>query len=62
VPDDTFVSQLHARLFAREDKLYLEDLGSTNGTTLNRKPVSAPVEIRRGDRIQVGKTVFEVVR
>jgi hypothetical protein len=62
LPDDTFVSQLHARVFARDDDFYLEDLGSTNGTTLNRKPVSGPLEIRKGDRLQVGKTVLEVVR
>jgi pSer/pThr/pTyr-binding forkhead associated (FHA) protein len=40
----------------------VEDLGSTNGTFLNRKQVSAPIALRRGDRLQVGKTVFEVSR
>jgi len=60
--DDTFVSQLHARLFRRDGRHYVEDLGSTNGTFLNRKQVSAPIALRRGDRLQVGKTVFEVSR
>jgi pSer/pThr/pTyr-binding forkhead associated (FHA) protein len=60
--DDTFVSQLHARLFRRDARYYVEDLGSTNGTFLNRKQVSAPIALRRGDRLQVGKTVFEVSR
>lgn len=60
--DDTFVSQLHARLFRRDGRHYVEDLGSTNGTFLNRKQVSAPIALRRGDRLQVGKTVFEVGR
>ena len=59
---DTFVSQLHARLFRRDGRHYVEDLGSTNGTFLNRKQVSAPIALRRGDRLQVGKTVFEVGR
>jgi pSer/pThr/pTyr-binding forkhead associated (FHA) protein len=61
-PDDTFVSQLHARIFRRDGQLFVEDLGSTNGTFLNRKKVSAPVALRRGDRLQVGKTVLEVTR
>src|SRR4051794_4702534 len=39
LPDDTFVSQVHARVFRREGSLYLEDLGSTNGTFVNRKAV-----------------------
>lgn len=58
--DDTYVSQLHARVFRREGSLYVEDLGSTNGTYLNRKKVTAPVAIRRGDRLQIGKTVMEL--
>jgi len=58
--DDTFVSQLHARVFRREGQLYVEDLGSTNGTYLNRKKVTAPIAIRKGDRLQIGKTVMEL--
>ncbi|MDQ6799028.1 MAG: FHA domain-containing protein [Actinomycetota bacterium] len=59
--DDTFVSQLHARLFRRDSQYFVEDLGSTNGTYLNRKKVSAPIAIRKGDRLQVGKTVLELI-
>jgi hypothetical protein len=62
LPDDSYVSQLHARVFRRDGALYLEDLGSTNGTFLNRKPVKGPVAVKRGDRIQVGRTVLEVTR
>ena len=58
--DDTFVSQLHARVFRRDGHLFVEDLGSTNGTFLNRKKVTAPVAIRKGDRLQIGKTVMEL--
>jgi pSer/pThr/pTyr-binding forkhead associated (FHA) protein len=58
--DDTFVSQLHARVFRRDGQFYVEDLGSTNGTFLNRRKVSAPAAIRKGDRIQIGKTVMEL--
>jgi pSer/pThr/pTyr-binding forkhead associated (FHA) protein len=59
---DSYVSQLHARVFVRDGQLYVEDLGSTNGTYLNRKKVSGPMLVRRGDRLQVGKTVLEVGR
>lgn len=58
--DDTYVSQLHARVFRRDGQLYVEDLGSTNGTYLNRKKVTAPIAVRRGDRLQIGKTVMEL--
>jgi len=58
--DDTYVSQLHARLFQKDGQFFLEDLGSTNGTYLNRKKVTAPTAIRKGDRLQVGKTVLEM--
>jgi pSer/pThr/pTyr-binding forkhead associated (FHA) protein len=59
---DSYVSQLHARVFTRDGQLYVEDLGSTNGTYLNRKKVSAPMLVRRGDRLQIGKTVLEAQR
>lgn len=58
--DDTYVSQLHARVFRRDGDLFVEDIGSTNGTFVNRVKVVAPVPVRRGDRIQVGQTVLEV--
>lgn len=60
LPDDTFASQLHARVFRRDGRLWVEDLGSTNGTYLNAKPITAPVALRRGDRLQIGRTVLEV--
>jgi pSer/pThr/pTyr-binding forkhead associated (FHA) protein len=59
---DTFVSQLHARMFRRDGDLLVEDLGSTNGTFLNGKKVTAPVAVRKGDKIQFGRTTMEVRR
>jgi hypothetical protein len=58
--DDTYVSQLHARVFRRDGQLYVEDLGSTNGTYLNRGKVQGPMIIKRGDRLQVGQVVMEL--
>ena len=60
LPDDTFVSQLHARVFRRDGDFYIEDLGSTNGTYLNGKKVSAASVMRKGDRVQVGRTSMEL--
>jgi pSer/pThr/pTyr-binding forkhead associated (FHA) protein len=62
LPDDTFVSQLHARVFRRDGQLYVEDLGSTNGTYLNNKKVANAVAMRKGDTLKVGKTTLEVQR
>lgn len=62
LPDDSYASQLHARIYRKDGRLWLEDLGSTNGTYLNAKQVTSPVSLRRGDRVQVGRTVLEVTR
>ncbi len=58
--EDTFVSQLHARVFRRDDGLFVEDLGSTNGTFLNGVKVTAPVKLSKGDKVQFGKSTLEV--
>jgi pSer/pThr/pTyr-binding forkhead associated (FHA) protein len=60
VLDDTYVSQVHARIFAKGDSYLVEDLGSTNGTYLNRRRVTAPAELQRGDQVKIGKTVLEL--
>ena len=66
--DDGYASQLHARLFRRDGQLYVEDLGSTNGTYVNRKgtqskeKVNGPAVLRMGDRLCVGRTVLEVTK
>jgi len=60
--DDTYVSQLHARLFQQNGEGYVEDLGSTNGTYVNGKPITGATRLRRGDQVQFGQTVAEAVR
>ncbi|MGH2693076.1 MAG: FHA domain-containing protein FhaB/FipA [Actinomycetota bacterium] len=61
-PNDTYLSQQHARIFDRNGSWVVEDLGSTNGTYLNQQKVTVPSQISPGDRIRVGKTVLEVRR
>lgn len=58
--DDTYVSQIHARVFQKDGNFMVEDMGSTNGTYLNRTRVTGPTEVQRGDRIKIGKTVMEL--
>jgi pSer/pThr/pTyr-binding forkhead associated (FHA) protein len=64
--EDTYASQLHARIFQRDGELFVEDLGSTNGTYLNRRgtqskeKVAGPLALELGDRLMIGKTVLEV--
>jgi hypothetical protein len=58
---DNYASQHHARVFRRDDALHVEDLGSTNGTYLNGTKLTSAMPLKRGDRVKVGATVFEVV-
>ena len=62
MPDDIYTSTLHARLFRRNDQLWVEDLGSTNGTFVNAEQIAKAVRLGRGDHLQIGSTVFEVAR
>lgn len=58
--DDTYISQLHARVSNADAGVVIEDLGSTNGTYLNRQRVTTPVIGNPGDRIQLGGIVLEL--
>ena len=58
--DDTYASQIHARIFHRDNQWQIEDLGSTNGTWLNRHKVAGPMVIKPGDVVQIGNTVMEM--
>ena len=60
--DDTFVSQVHARLYRRDGDVYVEDLGSRNGTFVNGEAIGGATRLRRGDQVQFGSTVAEAVR
>ncbi|MFI9008673.1 FHA domain-containing protein [Actinosynnema sp. NPDC053489] len=60
VLDDDFASTRHARLSMRGTDWYVEDLGSTNGTYLDRAKVTAPLRVPLGSPIRIGKTVIEL--
>jgi pSer/pThr/pTyr-binding forkhead associated (FHA) protein len=59
---DTYISSRHARLMNDAGELSIEDLGSTNGTYVNQEIVKGRVQLERGDIVQVGGVIFEVVR
>jgi pSer/pThr/pTyr-binding forkhead associated (FHA) protein len=52
--DDVTVSRNHALLVRRRDGLYLDDLGSLNGTYVNRRRIESH-KLSNGDELQVGK-------
>lgn len=54
VVDDPDVSRHHARLEAENGIVYVSDLESANGTYLNGRPLRQAIELRPGDRIDVG--------
>lgn len=58
---DTAASRLHAQVTLDEDgRVYVEDLGSTNGTWVNQHRVGRKVELHRGDWLQIGETTFQL--
>jgi hypothetical protein len=62
VLDDDYASTRHARLFPQDGQWLVEDLGSTNGTFLDRQKVTAPTPVPVGVPIRIGKTVLELRR
>jgi len=57
---DVSISRRHARIERRNGDFILEDLNSTNGTILNKKPVSREM-LHHGDKIQIGETVLQFI-
>ena len=54
--------QQHARLFAKNNSWFVEDLGSTNGTFVNEQKLAAPAMLQPGDKVRVGQTIMELRR
>jgi hypothetical protein len=53
---DEFASAQHARFESKRDGLWVEDVGSTNGTFVNGARVSSPRKLQEGDVLRVGQT------
>lgn len=52
---DDGISRTHARIRAETGRAWVEDMGSRNGTFVNGQRITAPTELRDGDKIQVGR-------
>ncbi len=59
---DPEVSRRHAAIREHGDGIAIEDLGSTNGTYVNQRRITAPAEVGAGDRVRVGRTMLELRR
>jgi len=58
--DDDYASTRHARIAPQGEDWYVEDLGSTNGTYLDRAKVTGPTRVPLGVPVRIGKTVIEL--
>lgn len=58
--EDSSIGRKHVRLFKKKNALFLEDLGSQNGTFLDKKRIKGPVKLRAGQRINFGRCVLVV--
>ena len=56
------LSRRHVRITPVDGGAQVEDLGSRNGTFVNGEQVQSPHRLRKGDRVQFGETVGEIVR
>ncbi|HEY6779710.1 MAG TPA: FHA domain-containing protein [Thermoleophilaceae bacterium] len=56
--DDPFASSAHAHIFPRGEYMYLEDMGSTNGTYLNGRQVKSAERLKVADLIRIGDSEY----
>jgi two-component system, cell cycle response regulator len=59
--DQDSVSRNHAKLVNDEGRISVEDLGSTNGTIVNDEHIEAPLRLRNGDLVKIGRTIFKFI-
>jgi FHA domain len=56
--EDPYASSAHARIFPRDGLMYIEDMGSTNGTYLNGRQLTRSELLRAGDTVRIGDTEY----
>jgi Ca-activated chloride channel family protein len=54
------LSRRHSRFACRDSRLFVDDLGSTNGTIVNGRRVSAEHELQHGDLVLIGDVTFRI--
>lgn len=60
IPKDRFISRRHVSIEVQGVRLFLEDLGSTNGTFIDEERLEGKAELRNGQVFRVGRTWLEV--
>lgn len=60
VIDDDYASSRHARIYPAEGAWIVEDLGSTNGTWIDRTRITSPTVLAIGAPLRVGRTTLQV--
>jgi FHA domain len=54
--EDSYASAAHARVYPRDGAMFIEDLGSTNGTYVNGRELTRPLQLAEGDTVRIGDT------
>ncbi len=62
VLEDDYASSRHARFFPSDGQWIVEDLGSTNGTWIDRTRLTGPTVLRVGAKVRVGRTTLQLQR
>ena len=59
--DDPFISNYHASLYIKDERLFIKDMNSTNATFKNGKKLRNEEELVNGDVLKIGRLVFKVI-
>ena len=59
---EPFVSGNHAKIYTKNNNLYVEDLNSTNGVYVNGEKVEEKFKLISGDEIKIGSAIFKVLK
>lgn len=62
VLNDDYASSRHARFFLSDGQWVVEDLGSTNGTWIDRTRITGPTMLRVGAKVRIGRTTLQLQR
>jgi pSer/pThr/pTyr-binding forkhead associated (FHA) protein len=58
---EDMVSRRHAKISSSEAEIFIQDMGSTNGTFVNGEKIAGRAQLHEGDRILVGTSIIKVV-
>ena len=62
VLSEPFASGYHAKLYVKNNNLYIQDLNSTNGVYVNEERIKDKVKLTAGDEIKIGSAIFKVLK